>query len=116
MSDHEPCLTELRAADNGELWVRHSRSSRPRKPGVFDTWDVFDAEGHFARTVDLCVPGDSTRDRLIFLPGGRIVVIYGFREASRALFAQGAAAGGAKAEVHEVACFEPVAGVSAGAP
>jgi hypothetical protein len=116
VSDHEPCLAELRAADNGELWVRHSRSSRPRKPGVFDTWDVFDADGHFARTVDLCVPGDSTRDRLIFLPGGRIVVIYGFREASRALFAQGAAAGGAKAEVHEVACFEPMPATADGQP
>lgn len=100
----EPCISELRVSDDGELWVRHSGSSHDQAPGIFATWDVFSPGGLYARTVSFEVSGNSTNDRLIFLSDNRLLLIRGYYEASDAMWGEGEA--GENDTVSEIICFE----------
>ncbi len=100
----DPCISELRVTDNGELWVRHSGSSDEQAPGVFATWDVFSPKGLYARTVSIEVSGDPTKDRLLFLNDTRLLLIRGYYEASDAMWGEGET--GEDETVGEIICFE----------
>ena len=58
---------------DGEIWVLPSRGSRELPDGVLARFDVFDARGHFRRQVDVRCEGDPRNDRLVPLPGGRMI-------------------------------------------
>jgi hypothetical protein len=81
---HEPDILRLACRD-GELWVLPSRGVHAQPTGVLQTWDVFTAEGRFDRQVVLRAPGDGTRDRVILLDDGRVLVVSGFQDARDAL-------------------------------
>ena len=89
VSADDPCISELRVTDTGELWVKHSRSSHDQAPGVFATWDVFATDGTYSRTVSVAVAGDPGKDRLLFLSDNHLLLIRGYFEASDAMWGEG---------------------------
>jgi len=102
---HDPCIEELRVADDGSVWVRHSRSARQQPSGVLVTYDVFDPDGQFARTVSLVLSGDADQDKLVFLSDDRLLLIRGFRDASRALYGDSPEDPDASGDPLEVICY-----------
>ena len=84
--------------------MRHSRSSRGRAPGIFATWDVFAADGTYARTVAIAIPGDPDEDRLLFLDDDHLLLIRGFYQASDAMWGPGGRGDGERPV--EVVCYE----------
>lgn len=86
LSDYDPCVSRLRVDDEGTLWVLHSRSGREQPDGVFQTYDIFDSDGHFVRQVAVACPGDPKEDGFFLLVDGkRAVVIRGLVDARAAL-------------------------------
>jgi hypothetical protein len=80
IEDRDPCVSRLHVADNGELWVEHSMSNENQPAGVWQTLDVFDAEGHYDRRVAIAGPIDRQpdEDRLFRVSDDRMVLIKGF--------------------------------------
>ncbi|MFH1842348.1 MAG: 6-bladed beta-propeller [bacterium] len=105
IADVDPCLEQLRVADDGTVWIRHSRSARQQLSGVMVTYDVFDPAGQFVRTVSLVLPGDAFQDKLVFLSNDRLLLIRGFRDASRALFGDSPEDQAAAESPLEVICY-----------
>ncbi len=80
VEDLDPCIRGLRATQNGELWVLSSRGVREQPAGTFQTWDVFDHEGRFARQVAVACQGDPLADALIFVDDEHAVLLRGLSE------------------------------------
>ena len=78
IEDHEPCVVRIHVTDDGDLWVLGNCGHRNQPPGIMETHDVFDPQGHFVRQVAIACPGDARRDRLFFLHDGRIIMVTGF--------------------------------------
>jgi hypothetical protein len=82
VADHAPCISiyqcGLQVTDDGELWILSSRGNRALPEGVLAVLDVFDAEGHFRRQVEVHCPGDPGNDRLMILPDGRVIRVRRF--------------------------------------
>jgi hypothetical protein len=77
LAETEPAVSILLAGvhltEDGEIWVLPTRGSRDLAPGVLARFDVFDREGHFRRQVEVRCEGDPRNDRLVPLPGGRMI-------------------------------------------
>jgi hypothetical protein len=84
VSDVEPAIRWFAHHDDGSLWVLGNRSFRNRKQGELGTFDVFDLDGRFVRTVTLLGDGDFEEDRIL-LAGERIFVITQFRSSMAAM-------------------------------
>ena len=56
ISKTEPDIGDLRFGPDGNLWVGTSRGGFDQPEGVFYTWDVFDADGHFLEQVSAACP------------------------------------------------------------
>jgi hypothetical protein len=76
----ESPISLLTARENDETWIISARGAREQPEGVFVTYDVFDAEGVFARQVQLACAGDGRRDGVFFLED-RVLVIRGLLDA-----------------------------------
>jgi hypothetical protein len=67
IEDLATTVTGLWHDSDGYLWVQHCRSGENRPDNVFRTYDLFDAEGIFARQVSVVCEGDPFRDELFFV-------------------------------------------------
>jgi hypothetical protein len=103
----EPDVTALHVDAAGALWVEHSRSAHDAPPGALLSYDVFAADGVFARQVAIACPGDGTNDKLFLLGDDRAVLVTGFVEAAAAVRAGGALelADGEEPLPMEVICY-----------
>jgi hypothetical protein len=84
-SPSDPMIRVVDARPDGEIWVLPTEGTRPGDDGVFQTWDVFTADGRWDRRVALRCAGDPERDRLFLLDGGRALLVSGFQNALDAL-------------------------------
>ncbi len=82
--DDDPCIIDMRVADNGELWVLSGRGTREQPTGILRTYDVFDPQGHFVRQVAFAGEGDRESDRFYVVSADRAILVKGFRDAVRA--------------------------------
>jgi hypothetical protein len=86
LSDYDPCISKLHADGDDGLWVLHSRSGREQPDGIFQTYDIFDSDGHFVRQVAVACPGDPREDGFFMLEDGkRAIVVRGLVDARAAL-------------------------------
>jgi len=99
VSKIQPDIGSLEIGNDGNLWVTTSRSGVDQPEGILTTWDVFNPDGHFIKTVSAKCVGDGENDILIWTPDGNAVLVTGFVEALAAL--QGG--GGAETEEEEEA-------------
>jgi len=81
---HEPDILRTEIHER-EIWILSSRGVHDQPADVLQTWDVFDADGHFDRQVSLRGPGDGERDRVILLGSSRLLVVSGYQDARDAL-------------------------------
>jgi hypothetical protein len=85
LDDYAPTVSlyqrGIQVREDGELWVLTSRGNRALPDGVLARFDVFDAQGHFRRQVEVQCPGDPWNDRLIFLPADHVIRIRRFVDA-----------------------------------
>ncbi|MBD3335244.1 MAG: hypothetical protein GF355_06980 [Candidatus Eisenbacteria bacterium] len=81
--DHPPCISAMHVTDDGELWVLSCNSGHEQPPGIMQTYDVFDKEGHFIRQVSVASPDDASEDRLFLLDGESAVCVKNLTQAAR---------------------------------
>ncbi len=83
IEDHAPCIQSLHVASDGMLWVRDAWGRVSQPAGVFETWDLFDAQGRYQRQVSLAVDAHPDEDQLFRIGQRRFVLIRGFEERVR---------------------------------
>ena len=103
VEEYEQPVAQLLARSNGENWIVSARGSRNQPGNILMTWDVFDAEGIFAKQVRIACAGDGRRDGMFFL-GDRILVMHGLLDAMGTLVGSSAVAEG-KPEPIEMICY-----------
>jgi hypothetical protein len=79
-------IENIYVRDDGSLWVLNSAGTRNLKPGTLGTFDVFNLQGQFVKTVTLQGEGDPMEDHYVFVKD-RLYVVTSFLQA--ALSAQG---------------------------
>lgn len=79
----------LKVMNDGTLWVLPSRGYQDQPEGVYATYDVFGADGHWIKQVSLACDGDGDHDGLFLLGDGRAVLVRGYLEALAAMFGSG---------------------------
>jgi hypothetical protein len=84
-----PVFAGIRIGTDGNLWVANSFSGIDEPEGILTTWDIFDPDGHFIKTVSAKCEGDGENDLIIWTPQGDAVLVTGFTEAREALQNQG---------------------------
>ena len=89
IEDYEPSVARLQVTDDGFLWVLNSRSTREQPDGIFQTYDVFDPEGHFVKQVAVACEGSGQDDGMMILNNGRVIVIKGMIAAIRTMIGRG---------------------------
>ncbi|MCP4292523.1 MAG: 6-bladed beta-propeller [bacterium] len=77
----EKDIIRMRVADDGRLWVLNSRGLREQAEGIHSTWDVFDTDGKFEKTVAIACEGVGLRDRLFFTENGMVVLVKQYADA-----------------------------------
>jgi len=82
-------IIQLRAAENGQLWVLPSRGIKDQPAGIHSTWDVFDREGVYRKKIRIACPADATRDALFFVGQDLLVLVKEHSEAMTAFRGQG---------------------------
>jgi hypothetical protein len=107
-SKNEPDLGSIQFGNDGNLWVASSRSGFDEPEGILITWDIFDPDGHFIKTVSAKCEGDGENDILIWTPQGNAVMVTGFTEAVQALQGGGAAGGEEDEDEEEAAPMEVI--------
>jgi len=75
---YEPTISEMFVAEDGTLWVQHSRSGHDLPPGILLSFDTFDTGGKYLQEVHFAAEGDPAYDGLKFLPGDRALLIKGY--------------------------------------
>jgi hypothetical protein len=83
-------LNGLQVREDGTLWVLTDEGAQDRPAGIMQTYDVFDAQGHFVKRVSAACPGDSQEDMLFFAGEDRVILVTGFLDAVRAMIGGGA--------------------------
>ena len=87
---NEPDIGAVSFGRDGNLWVTSSRSGFDEPEGTLITWDVFNPDGHFIKTVSARCEGDGENDILFWTPEGNAVMVTGFTEGMRAFQSRGA--------------------------
>lgn len=80
----------LQVAHDGRLWVLPSSGLRHQPDGVFLTFDVFSADGHFEEQVSIPGEGDPRNDAVFLVGPDHLVRIVGFVDALLAKVGGGA--------------------------
>jgi hypothetical protein len=92
-TDHEPTIVYthrgLRVHPDGSLWILTTGGIRAPHNGAMATFDVFDAEGVFARQVNVHGPWHGRSDAVFLLADDHAVVVTGFAEAMVTQFTGG---------------------------
>jgi len=79
----------LRVAPDGTLWILSSQGIVDQSPGIMQTYDVFDPEGHFNHQVQVDCPGDAQRDYLFFVGNDRVLLVTGFIDGVKSVLGGG---------------------------
>jgi len=79
----------LQVDDDGNLWVRHSRSGIDQPDGVMLTLDVFDARGRFDKQVSFQCGEYSRYAGFFFVGDGRVLLVKSFADSVRDWFGGG---------------------------
>jgi hypothetical protein len=74
--------------DDGTLWILSSRGGNDQPAGMLATFDVFDANGRFVRSLAVKAPIDSKQDEF-HVVHDQLVVVKSVRSARDAMFAEG---------------------------
>jgi hypothetical protein len=96
VEDNEPAIGALFYRPGNEIWVVTSAGRHDQDEGIFQTYDVFTAEGEYIRQVKVACLGDREEDRLFLLGEGEAVLVRGAVQARRNTF------GGSRGEEKEV--------------
>jgi hypothetical protein len=110
LCDSEPAVTRIRVQDDGTMWVLHAASAHDQSEAVFQSYDVFDPRGHFAKEVHFVCEGDGENDALFWVGPDRVVRVTGVLEPQLTVPA-GAGSGpvfGREAPQTEVVCYRIV--------
>ncbi len=83
--DTDPAISALRVTATGELWVLARSGNEPPEPDGFQTWDVFDRDGHYRYRAAIACEGDPDQDRLLPVDDTTWVLVRGARSAMEAL-------------------------------
>ena len=111
-SPNQPDIGSLEIGNDGNLWVTTSRGGVDQPEGILTTWDVFNPDGHFIKTVSAKCEGDGENDILIWTPDGNAVLVTGFVEALAALQGGGGAETGEEEEAEPMeVIYLKVAGI-----
>ena len=86
IEDHATCITAIHVMDDGMVWVRNGHGSHDQPDGVFQTWDVFDADGNFVRQVSLTCDGNVRDDGFFFLNNDTVLLSRGMRSSWLGMF------------------------------
>lgn len=73
VEDYDECIRRLFAAADGSLWVLTPHGATGQPDGIFETWDVFDVEGHFRRRVSVPL-GNEMHTGITFFPNPDLLV------------------------------------------
>lgn len=103
VEETEPDVAGIWIAPDGEAWVTSSRGIYEAPAGTRVVFDVFDAQGRFARQIALAGPGDTRRDALYMISPTRAVSVTGALDAF--LAQQGVAGGDEEAPTLELICY-----------
>lgn len=79
----------LQVDDDGNLWVRHSRSDLDQRDGVMLTLDVFDAGGRFDRQVSFQCRESARYSGFFFVGNDRVLLVKSFADSVRDWFGGG---------------------------
>jgi hypothetical protein len=74
-------IENIHVRDDGSLWVLTSAGARNLKPGTLGTFDVFNPQGQFVKTVTLQGDGDPLEDLYVF-EKDRFYVVSSFLQAA----------------------------------
>jgi hypothetical protein len=109
LSDSEPVIGGIHVTDDGVIWVIHAGSAHEQPDGILQTYDLFDAKGHFIKQVPVACQGDGEDDGLFFLGTDRMVLVTGIIDAAVAMQGGlGSALGDEEPEPMEVICYRIV--------
>ncbi len=79
VESHDPAVSELIVTADNRLLVGHAASGRDLPDGVFTSYDVFDAQGHWLHEMHVRCEADPDHDGLIFLNDGRVLLVRGLQ-------------------------------------
>ncbi len=106
VSDHHNTVEQILFRDDGSLWVQSSAARWRAPEGIYTSFDVYDKEGRFMRTVDLVADADATRDGLFFA-GDRVFVVTDLLDALMArIGGDGNEGSSIEAEPVSVICYD----------
>ena len=87
VDDFAPAIATIETGADGNIWVLPSHGTREQTEGVFRTYDIFDADGHFQEVVRLAVDIDDEKDRLHRLADGRWIILRNIISALESMYA-----------------------------
>jgi len=79
VSEVDPAVTGLHVTDDNRLLVSHARSGSDLPDGVFTSYDVFDAAGHWQHALHVRCEASADHDGLIWLDDGRVLLVKGLQ-------------------------------------
>ncbi len=102
-------LRGLQVANNGQVWVRHSRSDEMgRSVDAMTVLDVFDQAGQLERQVSVPVSGNAATTGVFLAGDDRLIVVHGFVDAMCSVFGGGAGGmndGNTEPDPIEIVCY-----------
>jgi len=99
-------IDNLYVRDDGSIWVMSAAGSRNRPKGTLGTFDVFNPEGQFVKTVSLQGEGDPLEDLYVFEKDRFYVVTSFLTAAMSAQGVEGMSTEGEEAEPMSVICYK----------
>jgi len=108
IEDHQPAILRMHVTSDGHLWVLSGHGDRDQPEGIMQTYDIFDAEGHYIKRVAIACEGDPEEDLLFACDDGRYVLVKGYTQAQEAMRAGFAAPGDEEAETGEAEPLEVI--------
>jgi hypothetical protein len=84
--DTEPDVEFINVAPDGSIWALNSRAMWTPPAGTFTYYDVFSAEGHFEKQVEVVCEGNPQEDLLFFAGDNLAFMVTGFWDAALSQF------------------------------
>lgn len=86
VADTDPVFRSLASLHDGTIWIRTCYSEQDLPDGVFMRYDVFDAEGHLLKEVQVVCPARRDEDAFGIMADGRFIWIRNLTSAYRAMY------------------------------